>query len=52
MTKAFNPHTHGEGEMHFVINVGEGIAAENRMVLELFANGRCTPLYIYFPLYA
>lgn len=52
MTKAFNPHTHGEGEMHFTIQVGENVAAENRMVLELFANGRCTPLYVYFPLYA
>ena len=52
MTKAFNPHTQGEGELSFTLHVGENIAAENRIVLELFANGRCTPLYIYFPLYS
>ncbi len=51
MTKAFNPHTSGEGYADFVIKAGDVVAAENRIVLELFTNGRCTPLYVYFPLY-
>ncbi len=52
MTKAFNPHTSGKGSADFVIRAGETVEAENRMVLEIFVNGRCTPLYIYFPLYS
>ena len=52
MTKAFNPHTSGKGSADFVIKAGETVEAENRMVLEIFVNGRCTPLYIYFPLYS
>ena len=36
----------------FVIKAGETVDPENRMVLEIFVNGRCTPLYIYFPLYS
>ena len=51
MTKAFNPHSSGKAECDFVIKAGECIEPENRMVLEIFANGRCTPLYVYFPLY-
>ena len=52
MTKAFNPHTSGKGEADFTITAPETIAPENRIVLEIFTNGRCTPLYVYFPLYA
>jgi hypothetical protein len=52
MTKAFNPHTSGKGEADFIIRAGETVAPENRLVLEIFTNGRCTPLYVYFPLYS
>lgn len=51
MTKAFNPHTSGEGYADYVIKAGDVVAAENRIVLELFTNGRCTPLYVYFPIF-
>ena len=52
MTKAFNPHTSGKGEADFIIRAPETVAPENRLVLEIFTNGRCTPLYVYFPLYS
>ena len=52
MTKAFNPHTSGKGEADFIIKAGETVLPESRIVLELFTNGRCTPLYVYFPLYS
>ena len=52
MTKAFNPHTSGKGEADFVIKAPDVLETENRMVLEIFPSGRCTPLYVYFPLYA
>ncbi|MBQ2794327.1 MAG: ADP-ribosylglycohydrolase family protein [Clostridia bacterium] len=51
MTKAFNPHTSGEGYADYVIKAGDVVAAENRIVLELYTNGRCTPLYVYFPIF-
>ena len=52
MTKAYNSHTCGKGETDFVIKAPDTVEAENRMVLEIFPSGRCTPLYIYFPLYS
>lgn len=52
MTKAFNPHTSGTADADYVIKAGDTVEAESRIVLELYTNGRCTPLYVYFPLYA
>ncbi len=51
MTKAFNPHTSGEGDADYTIKAGDIVDAENRIVLELYTNGRCTPLYVYFPIF-
>ena len=52
MSKAFNPHTSGKADADFIIRAGDVVAPENRIVLEIFTNGRCTPLYIYFPIYS
>ncbi len=51
MSKAFNPHTSGKADADFVIRAGDTVAPVNRIVLEIFTNGRCTPMYIYFPLF-
>ncbi len=51
MSKAFNPHSSGTADADYVIKAGEVVNPENRIVLEIFTNGRCTPMYIYFPLF-
>lgn len=48
--KAFNPHTNGRSEAHFLLRAGERVEAKNRIVLEIAADGRCTPLYLSLPL--
>ena len=50
MMYAFDPHHSGEATLDAVITAGETVEAENRIVLEISAHGRCTPLYISFPL--
>ncbi len=50
MIHGFNPHTFGHASASFVIKAGETVDAENRVILEIITQGRCTPLYISFPL--
>ncbi|MBQ7315394.1 MAG: ADP-ribosylglycohydrolase family protein [Clostridia bacterium] len=50
MLYAFDPHHAGEASLDAVITAGDTVEAENRIVLEVSAHGRCTPLYISFPL--
>jgi len=50
MLYAFDPHHTGEATLDAVITAGETVQAENRIILEVSAHGRCTPLYISFPL--
>ncbi len=52
MTKAYNPHTDGNAESDFIITAPDSVKGVNRIVLEIFPSGRCTPLYVYFPLYS
>lgn len=52
MLYAYDPHHYGEAKFDFVIRAGERVEPENRIVLEINAQGRCTPLYVSFPLYS
>ena len=51
MSKAFTTHTSGTADADYVIKAGDTVAPENRIVLEIVTNGRCTPMYISFPLF-
>ena len=41
-----NPHDSGIATLQFILKAGETVAPSNRCVLEIVAEGRCTPLYI------
>ena len=51
MMHAFNPHSDGTAHADFVIKAGDVVNAENRIILEIIGNGRCTPMYISLPLF-
>ena len=51
MIHAFNPHTSGMATCDFVIKAGENVDPSNRIILEINTLGRCTPLYLSFPLF-
>jgi hypothetical protein len=51
MSKGSTSHSNGDVEADYVIKAGDTVQPENRIVLEIIINGRCTPLYISFPLY-
>ena len=51
MMHAFNPHSDGTAHTDFVIKAGDVVNAENRIILEIIGNGRCTPMYISIPLF-
>ena len=51
MVYAYDPHHYGEAKFDFTIRAGENVEPENRMVLEINGQGRCTPLYVSFPLF-
>lgn len=48
---AFNPHSSGKEECDFVIKAGDVVNAENRIILEIISQGRCTPVYVSIPLF-
>lgn len=50
MMKAFNPHSAGVAECDFVIKAGDTVDCVNRVILEINATSRCTPMYIAIPL--
>lgn len=50
MIYAYDAHHSGEAELDAVITAGEKVDASNRIVLEIAPSGRCTPLYVSFPL--
>ena len=51
MMHAFNPHSDGTAECDFVIKAGDNVDAMNKVILEITATGRCTPMYICIPLF-
>ena len=51
MIHAFNPHSSGLAECDFVIKAGDVVEASNRVILEIDTIGRCTPLYVSFPIF-
>ena len=51
MLYAFDPHHAGEAILDAEITAGETVDACNRIILEVCADGRCTPLYISFPMF-
>ena len=51
MVHGFNPHSSGLAECDFVIKAGDVVEASNRVILEIDTLGRCTPIYISFPIF-
>ena len=51
MVKGFNIHSDGSVDADYIIKAGDNVNTQNRMVVEIFASGRCTPLYLYFPIF-
>ena len=50
MLRGFNPHSHGEAEVDFVLTVPEKVESTNRIILEISNVGGFTPLYASFVL--
>ncbi|MBQ9084197.1 MAG: ADP-ribosylglycohydrolase family protein [Clostridia bacterium] len=51
LIKDFNPHNCGRLTLEYSIRAGEALAPTNEIVLEIKPVGRCSPLFISFPLF-